>query len=84
MHDYYEEKLTNVSGLDIYKMMWEIARGLEYLHENGIVHGSLVLDKILLWKEENINDSNKIIVKIALGSISYPSMVKHYFFLSLP
>lgn len=66
MLDYYEKKLTNVSSLDIYKMMWEIALGLEYLHGNCIVHGSLVLDKILLWKNESISDSNTAIIKIAL------------------
>lgn len=43
--------------------MWEILRGLEYLHDNDIVHGGLVLDKILL--RNNKVDSNTI-VKIAL------------------
>lgn len=81
MLDYCRKKLNNVSGLDIYKMMWEITRGLEYLHENNIVHGSLVLDKILLWNEKMEGNSNTI-VKIALGFFSHPITVWRYIFLS--
>lgn len=50
MLDFCLNKLSKIGkeNLDIGKIMWGTLRGLEYLHENGIVHGCLTLEKILL------------------------------------
>lgn len=53
MLDYCQKKLPveQVLDLDLSLLMWDTARGLEFLHENGIIHGHLGLKKILLWRK---------------------------------
>lgn len=31
----------DVGDVDMLKMMYEVARGMEYLHSNGVLHGDL-------------------------------------------
>lgn len=51
MLDYCQKKIPHISDLDICKTMWETVRGLDYLHDNNIVHDRLFLENILLWRE---------------------------------
>lgn len=60
MRAYCQDKLPDVKDLDIIRVMWETASGLEYLHSEKVIHGCLVLDKILLWRKRPIK-SNPIV-----------------------
>ena len=51
MMDFCLGRLPEIKELDIAMIMWGTTRGLEYLHNNKIVHGSLELEKVLLWRK---------------------------------
>ena len=70
MLDFCLSKLPLVQNLDIAMIMWETARGLEYLHNNKIVHGSLALEKILLWRKR---PKSKPIVKVGGYMVLIPN-----------
>jgi abelson tyrosine-protein kinase 1 len=40
-------------GVDLVRMMWEIARGMQYLHSNGVLHGDLKVRIVPSSKEMN-------------------------------
>ena len=44
----YLKGLKTGSSWDPLKMVYEIARGMEYLHKKGVLHGDLKVDKLCL------------------------------------
>ncbi len=56
---------TDLKPSDI---MWQVSFGLDYLHQNSIVHGDLKAKKILLLKREGMEVMLKITGFGILGS----------------
>lgn len=61
MLDFCQGKLTEPCNLELKDMMWQTASELRFLHDNNIIHGNLVLDKIFLWRQR---PASKILIKI--------------------
>ncbi|CAG8765545.1 12855_t:CDS:2, partial [Funneliformis caledonium] len=51
LHSYLDETQGMLCLRDIVEMLWEISGGIEYIHENGLIHGNLHGGNVLIENE---------------------------------
>ncbi|CAG8544116.1 3051_t:CDS:2, partial [Funneliformis caledonium] len=59
LYSYLDEAQGTICWRDTVEMLWEISGGIEYIHENGLIHGNLHGDFVLTSEELKCPTSGK-------------------------
>ena len=56
LYSYLDESQGMLCWRDIVEMLWEISGGINYIHENGLIHGNLHRGNVLVENETDSAD----------------------------
>ncbi len=56
LYSYLDESQGMLCWRDIVEMLWEISGGINYIHENGLIHGNLHGGNVLVENETDSAD----------------------------